>query len=278
MSAVLSAIIFVLCKISLSSLPVFSNSPSISLPVLMYHSVNPDPERTGKYVITPKNFESDLVYLKNHGFETVSLKQVIKFVYSGEPLPEKPVLITFDDGMYNCKEYVLPILERQNACAVFAVVGSYTDEYSKSNIINPAYSYLRWCDISELSKSGRIEFISHSYDMHSISKKRTGASKKRGESSLDYIPLFCRDTEKMQEACFENCNFAPYAYAYPFGSYCEESEKVLKKSGFLATLSCTEGINIITRNNPDCLYLLKRYNRDGVPTSENFLRKILPKD
>ena len=98
LSVFFAVVIFLLCKHSLESLPVFNENTSVTLPVLMYHSVLKDPQRTGKYTITPKKFEEDLIYLKNNGYETVSLKQVIKYVYHNEPLPEKPILLTFDDG------------------------------------------------------------------------------------------------------------------------------------------------------------------------------------
>lgn len=257
--------------------PVFNEDIGTELPIIMYHSVLKDPQRTGKYVITPEKFESDLIYLKSNGYETVSLKQVIKYVYQGEKLPKKPILLTFDDGMYNNKEYVLPILEEYDACAIFAVVGSYTDEYTASGVTNPTYSYLKWNDIKELSETGRIEFASHSYDLHNLSAKRWGTAKNKNESSLDYISLFHQDTQKMQSEFASNCIFTPYAYAYPLGNFSKESEHVLKKTGFLSTLSCIEGINLITPNDTDCLYLLKRFNRDGRLSTESFFNKLLQK-
>lgn len=273
-SVLLAVIIFILCKFSLQTLPVFTEENPVHLPILMYHSVLKDQQRTGKYIIPPKKFEEDVLYLKSNGYEPVSLKQVIKYVYHGEPLPEKPVLLTFDDGMYNNYEYVLPILEKHDVCAVFAVVGSYTDEYSESNVTNPNYSYLRWCDITRLMETERVEFASHSYDLHSLSAKRQGTAKVKNESSLDFISLFHEDTQKMQSAFKENCTFTPYAYAYPLGNFSKESERVLKKTGFLASFSCIEGINIITQGDPGCLFLLKRYNRDGRLSTEKFFQKI----
>lgn len=274
LSVILAVILVVLSKLSLDSIPVFTENMPVQLPVLMYHSVLSDPQRTGKYVITPKKLEDDIIYLKNNGYETVSLKQVIKFVYNGEPLPEKPILLTFDDGMYNNLKNVLPILKKQDVCAVFAVVGSYTDEYTQSDVTNPYYSYLRWCDINRLMESGRVEFANHSYNLHGLSAKRQGTEMLKTESSLDFISLFHQDTQKMQSAFTANCHFTPYAYAYPLGNFSRESERVLKKTGFLATFSCIEGINVITRGDPDCLFLLKRYNRDGRLSTEEFFKKI----
>ena len=256
-----------------TAVPVFNNTNGIKLPVLMYHSVSSDISKTGKYVITPKAFEEDMKYLKEQGYTAISAKQLIKYVYLGEDLPEKPLVLTFDDGMYNNMEYALPILEKYDFCAVFSIVGSYTDEYTENNIVNPDYSYLRWSDISLLSENPRIEFGNHSYAFHSISRKRYGTKKNKNESLLDYINAFYQDTEKLQSEFLSNCNFKPVIYTYPFGSYSKESLRVLKKMGFLVTFSCFEGVNTINRD-ADCLYMLKRFNRDGRISTSQFFSKL----
>ncbi len=269
----ISLVIFISALTPSAITPVF-NSGGTELLILMYHGVLKDPKRTGKYVITPQKFEEDLVYLKKNGYGFVTAKQVVKYVFSGAPLPEKPVLLTFDDGMYNNLEYVLPLLEKHDAYAVFSVVGSYTDEYSEKDIVNPAYSYLRWCDINSLAASGRVEFANHSYDFHSSAGTRIGAAKKKSESDLEYIENFHSDTQKLQSAFQTNCNFQPFIYTYPFGSISRESRRALSKMEFLMSLSCTEGKNYIQRNE-NCLYLLKRFNRDGRLSTESFFKKIL---
>lgn len=271
--ACIIVITFISIGFTNDSLPVFDEKDDVRLPVIMYHSVLKDKRRTGKYVITPEKFEQDLIYLKEKGYRTISAKELIKYVYADGVLPEKPVLITFDDGMYNNFEYVLPILEKHNANAIFSIVGSYTDEYTKSNIANSSFGYMRWCDIKELSQTSNIEFANHSYDFHSISSKRYGTEKNKHESTLEYINVFHQDTQKLQSEFLSNCSFHPVIYTYPFGSYSKESSRVLKKMGFLITLSCTEGINKISKDT-DCLYLLKRYNRDGRPSSSEFFSRL----
>lgn len=254
-------------------IPAFNEDDSVYLPVLMYHSVLRDAKRTGKYTVTPEGFEDDIRYLEDNGYTIVTAKELIRFVYNNEPLPKKPVLLTFDDGMYNNFKYVAPILIKHNASAVFSVVGSYTDEYSESNVVNPSYSYMRWCDINELSRLPNIEFSAHSYDLHKVAGGRRGAGKIKTESLQEYINTFLEDTKKMQSEFFSNCNFRPIIYAYPFGEYTAQSEQILKDMGFLVTFSCTEGINRISRDT-DCLYLLKRYNRDGRLSTKEFFAKI----
>ena len=254
------------------SVTVFDNTQYVELPILMYHSVLKDTSRTGKYIITPEIIVQDILYLQKNGYETISAKQLVRFVLNGEALPEKPVMLTFDDGMYNNLLYVVPILEKYNAHAIFSVVGSYTDEYSKSDIVNPAYSYMRWCDIKSLAFSENVEFANHSYNLHSTSQGRYGVKKKKGETALEYYNFFQNDTKKLQSEFLSNCNFEPFIYTYPLGGYSAESTRVIEKMGFLISFSCIEGINNISEN-ADCLHLLKRYNRDGRLSSLEFFKK-----
>lgn len=253
--------------------PVISRSDSVELPIVMYHSVLRDTALSGKYVITPSELESDIKYLKSKGYTTVSMKEVISFTEGNGELPEKPVMLTFDDGCYNNYGYVLPILEQYDAHAVFCVVGEYTDQYSDENIANMSYGYMRWQEISELFNNPHAEIANHSYAFHSNTNGRNGSKKKKNESPEEYKQIFRADTQKAQSKFAENCGFEPYIYAYPFGAYSEESFDVLKDMGFKATLSCNEGINLITHDT-DCLYLLKRYNRPSGISSSSFFEKL----
>lgn len=246
----------------------------IPLPVVMYHSILKDESRSGKYVIPPRLLDADIRYLEARGYTTVSAAQLIDYVKNNEPLPEKPVMLTFDDGCYNNLAYAVPILKDHNARGIFSVVGAYTDEYTESDIANASYGYLRWRDVYEMYVSENCEIGNHSYDFHQNNHGRNGSMKRKGEDSDSYQKIFAADTEQMQNECYEHCGFYPKIYTYPYGMYSEESFDILKSMGFEVTFSCVEGINRITRD-PDCLYLLKRYNRPAGISSDDFFRKLL---
>ena len=250
-----------------------SEPDGVALPVIMYHSVLKDGARIGKYVVSPDRFEHDLAFLKDNGYETVSISDLTDFVYEGKKLPEKPVMITFDDGYYNNLVYAAPLLEKYNMKAVISVIGRYSDEYTRTGEKNPNYSHLVWEDVRALSKSGVFEIQNHSYDLHSMSKNRSGSMKNSWESAEDYKELFVNDTKRCEQL-LSAIGIKAECYTYPFGTYCGESEKYVREMGFRASLSCTEGMNYITRDK-ECLYLLKRWNRPGGADTVNFFEKVL---
>ena len=115
---------------SVSSVPVLSVniSDSVDMPIVMYHSVLKDTDLSGKYIVTPDTLKNDINFLKNKGYTFVSAQELIDYTNGTSKLPDKPVMLTFDDGFYNNYGYVMPILSEYDAKAVISVVGSYTDE------------------------------------------------------------------------------------------------------------------------------------------------------
>ena len=88
---------------------VLANSEDyIEVPIIMYHSILKDSSRSNKYTVTPAVLEEDLKYIKDKGYTTVTIADLISYVYNDTPLPEKPIVLTFDDGHYNNYGYLFP--------------------------------------------------------------------------------------------------------------------------------------------------------------------------
>lgn len=243
----------------------------IHLPIIMYHSVTPD--TVSSYQVTAAQLEADLQYLTENGYETVSTAQLVAYTNGRGTLPEHPVMLTFDDGMYNNLSLALPLLRQYDMCAVVSVVGIYTDEYARQEPHSDAYSYLTWEDIGALLDSGRVEIGSHTYDLHSM-EERAGCSIKFGEDVSAYTAMLTEDLQHMQNRMQAETGTVPTAFSYPYGYICRESVPVLKELGFLCSFTCYERPNYITRD-PDCLFGLDRYNRSGAVATEEFMERIL---
>lgn len=244
----------------------------IEVPIIMYHSILKS--RSGDYIIHPSEFERDLKYIKDNGYETITMTDLIEYVYNDKELPEKPIIITFDDGYYDNLGYAVPLLKEYNMKAVISIVGSYIDTYTKSDEANLNYGYLRWKDIVELMNEGIIEFQNHTYDLHSINNGRKGCKKKSWESLEDYKKLLTEDIGKLQQEFKDNTGYEPNTFTYPFGAISKDSLDIIKDLGFKASLSCTSGVNYI-KKNPECLYQLKRNNRKSGISSESFFKNII---
>jgi len=251
---------------------------SIAVPIVMYHSIMKSSKEMGKYVITPTEFESDLKYLKSHRYSTITMTQLINYVNNNAVLPPKPVIITFDDGNLNNYIYGKPLLQEYEMRAVISIVGQYTEAFSKASVPtnNPDYAFVSWDQIKEMSQSGYFEIQNHTYNLHSINKSRYGIKRKKGESLESYQIMLTSDIDMLQDKLKEVTSKNPNTFTYPFGYANKESKDILKNLGFKATLSCVEGINIITRNNPDVLFGLKRKNRPHGVSSGTFFKNLCP--
>jgi peptidoglycan/xylan/chitin deacetylase (PgdA/CDA1 family) len=236
---------------------------TVTVPILMYHSILKDASRTGVYVVTPQQLECDLQYLKENGYQSVTMQELVDYVHFGTPLPEKPVVLTFDDGHLNNMVYATPLLEAYGMRGVLSVVGMYCDQATDTKENNISYSYLTWDQVAEVQEKGVFELQNHSYSMHFLDRKRKGTLPMEGESAAQYQQALVDDLGRMQERLTAKTGVTPTTFTYPFGFYSKGSREILQSMGFQATLICEEGVNCITQGDPDCLFDLKRILRSG---------------
>ncbi len=240
----------------------------IPVPILMYHSILKDPAYTGTYVVTPEQLEADLQWLKNHGYTAVHMAQVIAYARGEGTLPEKPVVITFDDGYYNNYLYAYPLLKKYEMKGVLSVLGRYTDLYSGVEENNAYYSHCTWEQLQEMAQCGVMEIQNHSYDLHTHSAARRGCASNKGEAPAQYRQIVGEDIMKVQNRIRTELGITPQVFTYPFGSYTSESEKLVRELGFAASLSCETGIAVVT--DAESLYCMKRILRPGGTSAAAF--------
>lgn len=246
------------------------------LPILMYHAVLNG--RKGKYIVSEKQLEKDFEFIKKQGYETVFLSEVINWIDGRGTLPSKPLVLTFDDGHYNNMHYALPLARKHGIKFMVFPVTSYSRFTTESgDHSNANYSHLTWEQIREMNESGYVEFGSHTHAMHKM-KPRFGVLRMRGEDSSVYREKVMQDLEKAQSYFTQESKIpAPQTFAYPFGKFNDESQKIVEEFGFRAILTCTEGVSVIERGNPKGLLKLKRYNRDGHRDTEEVFRRLEPR-
>lgn len=245
---------------------------TVRLPIIMYHSIQKNNKSKSKFVITPDEFEGDLKYIKDNGYTTVVMQDLIDFVYDNKALPEKPIMLTFDDGYYNNYLYAFPLVKQYECKMVLSPIGKQSDIYSENNNKNPNYAHCSWENLKEMHDSGLVEIQNHSYDMHSITKKRRGTKKNKNESLEHYQKTLWTDLTLMQNKVEDFLGFTPTTFVFPFGAISSCSLDIIKQLGFKATLSCEGKINHLTKN-PEKLYGLCRILRPPNVSSGTFFKE-----
>jgi peptidoglycan/xylan/chitin deacetylase (PgdA/CDA1 family) len=108
------------------------------IPVLVYHHVRKQ-EGWGKttwswkMTVTPQTFEKQMQWIADHGYTTMTLDEVTAAIRGDAYLPEKPVVITFDDNNLSQMDVALPIMEKYGQKAVFYLIAKYLDS---PNMVN----------------------------------------------------------------------------------------------------------------------------------------------
>jgi len=229
---------------------------TVSLPVIMYHDILKS--RKNRYTITPDAFESDLKWLCENGWQTVGVQDIIDYVEKGAALPEKPVMLTFDDGYYNNLFYADPLLEQYQMKAVIFVVGDYTDKAVMEGVKKQHSSYILWDDQRRMAESGRWEIQNHSYHLHRIKGGVRGVSRLRGEDDEAYRARLRDDFQKLDDKIETVTGVRPQAFAYPFGHLAEMAEASLRDAGHKASFTSCDGIALLRMGDPESLRLIQR--------------------
>lgn len=246
------------------------------LPVLMYHHIDEEPERFQSGTLTPERFEEDMLYLTALGFETINTRDLKRIIEGKQDWPERPIMVTIDDGYRSVYEHAYPILKSVNQKAISTVIGSSVGRHTHLFSGAPIIPHFSWKEAREMSASGVIDIQSHSFDLHQPGGENgegKGAGKKEGETNAAYIKRFTADTLNNHHFIEENIPGHQVAlYSYPYGIYNEMTENALKELGYIATLTVEPGINEIEQG----FFALKRINMaefvSGYTAFEHILR------
>jgi len=210
------------------------------VPILMYHDITADGESSGSFTVPLSRFEEHLNALENAGYRTVTFADLIDYVYFGGDLPDRPVLLTSDDGYTNVMEYAAPAAARHGMTLSCAVIGALAGVNGHFSFDDPVPE--------------NVEIVSHTFALHDWN----GAMGMIADGVPAYESLLNGDIAAMREICGERFPQTASVLVYPHGSYSAESERILHTQGYTVTVTCDSGIAEIRRGEPESLYLLPR--------------------
>jgi peptidoglycan/xylan/chitin deacetylase (PgdA/CDA1 family) len=197
---------------------------SLTVPILMYHYLSTPPAGADAIrldlSVSPQNFEAHLAYLREAGYETISLNELSYALSQEMTLPAKPIIITFDDGYRDNYENAFPLLVKYDYTATFFIFTQPIDTYN--------VNYLTWEMVIEMHQAG-MEFGSHSY--------RHADLRNRDVDFLVYEILGSK--EAIEERIGQPVRF----FAYPSGQYDDLTIQVLDSANFWGAVTTHWGAN-----------------------------------
>ena len=205
----------------------------ISLPALMYHDVGPSSIGTPRgHSVTPEQFEKQVCWLAQRGYVGIRPSDWVTSRRSGEALPRKPVIITFDDGYAGVAKYGLPILERYGFGAVVFVV---TRRIGATNTWDQARGYksipLMSADEIVFWASHGIEFGCHTRTHPHLATLSTAEIESEIAGSREDLAAIL--------------NQVPVSFAYPWGAFNGAVHECVRGAFDLA-FSTRRGLNLPT--------------------------------
>jgi peptidoglycan/xylan/chitin deacetylase (PgdA/CDA1 family) len=222
---------------------------SVSVPILMYHYVRDVPVNEGSatWTLDTKTFHQHLDYLDKEGYQTISLYQLDDALKNGTALPEKPIILTFDDGYSEHYEFVFPLLQRYEMTGTFFIVSNWVGNSNADS--------MTWEQLSEMAEAGM------SIEAHTMSHPDL---RNYDEESLraEIIPNI--------EMIEEHTGIRPRFFAYPYGGYDAATLAFLETSDILGAVSVQSG----SQQRLDKIYELRRFNVTNV-TDVDGLRVLL---
>ena len=194
----------------------YSKRPDIKVPILLYHNFvttvpDNDPDNFN-YINTPESFEENIKTLLENGYKVISMKDLEDANKGKTILPDKPIIITLDDGYFSNYEYIYPILKKYNVKVSIFIV---TDKIGKEI---DGIKYLSWDNCLEMQNSGLVEIFSHS-------KKHVFYDKLPVRELRDDV----KESYKLIEEHLSKQVLK--VFAYHFGAYSNETVRTLKNNG-----------------------------------------------
>lgn len=222
------------------------------VPVIMYHDILPKKEVF--FDVTPKELEQHFQLIQKEGLTPISFDQLTLHLRTGLPLPEKPIMLTFDDGYGGHYKYVYPLLKKYGYPAVFSVYPSGVGN-------NAGRTHVSWEELRQMAADRLVTIAAHSVthpaDLRALAdeklEKEVVESKQILETELG-IPI--------------------RYFTYPTGKYNTQVEQVVKNAGYQAALTMDDGDEDYAGQS-ESLLAIKRFGQSNLARAMRSPRKSL---
>ena len=205
--------------------------PYIYTPILLYHRVIP--KVSSIYDVTPAMFEKQIKFILEQGYQPITALQYIKLQKQPQFFPNKPVILTFDDGSKSHYQYVFPLLQKYHIEATFFV---YPDV-----IVNKSNKLITWTELNHMARNG-MDIESHTMSHPYLAKLHTSPDDPHYLSWLDHE---LKDSKMIIE---KHLNVEVPLLAYSFGWFSSVVETKSIEAGYQGMFTINWGANRVDEN------------------------------
>ena len=229
--------------------------------VINYHDITAEGQFVPPFdrvAVSQAKLASHLEWLHDNGYHPVSVQDLVDARDRGKLLPEKPVVLTFDDGFESFYTRAWPLLKKYHYPSVVAVIGAWIDGKSRPDVpgIKPL---MTWPQVKELDRSGLVEIASHTYGLHNaiesnplggieaaVTTRRYDLKTGRYESDADYRRRIKDGMQHASDFLKAHLGHRPRVMVWPYGEYNALALAAAKKSGMAITMALADGRNSVT--------------------------------
>jgi peptidoglycan/xylan/chitin deacetylase (PgdA/CDA1 family) len=212
----------------------------LSIPILMYHQVSPVAHpKFLKFTVTTEAFAAQMSVLRRLGFNPITFNTLTGYKQRLNPLPSKPIIITFDDVFEDAIENAVPILKNVGFKAVFYAPTEFVGKTSSWMLpdVGVEFQLINWPQLRDLDAKG-FEIGSHTMTHPYLNKI---------PSEDCYIEL-----ERSRNILEEHLDHEVKHMAYPYGYFNGEVKAAAKQAGYITACAALEKL---TNINDDLLCL-----------------------
>lgn len=225
--------------------------------VLCYHDVSSRPAGRDIMHTDIHTFIQHLNWLQANGYHPIGIDDILAAKNGQRPLPDKAVLLTFDDAYKSFYNEVYPILKAYKIPAVLAVVGSWIEskgEFLYGNKKEKRSMLMDWKELKAIAQDGLVEIASHSFDLHkgiianpqgnlqpAAIYRKYDKKTQRYETDEEYRKRITHDLNQSIQILQKRIGITPRVLVWPYGAYNKETLAIAKKLGFVMTFTLDDG-------------------------------------
>ncbi len=229
--------------------------------VLCYHDVAESVSDVDGNAISADRLVQHFSWLRANGFSVISIDDLLAAQRGERPLPDRAVLLSFDDGYVSFYTHVYPLLKAFDYPAVLALVGSWLDAPEGSTVIygdQPVSrrNFMTWEQLREVARSGLVEIASHSYGLHqgivanpqgnlepALTSRHYDPTSGEYENDVAQLTRIRLDLVRNRDLLENRLGVRPRVMVWPFGRYNLPAIDFARELGMPVTLTLESGPN-----------------------------------